>query len=113
MVAQLTAKEKIEVTDAQGNRQAFECTTIILATGAKTDMFLNFLSMEHMSGAIKEALVPEQLPKSLLVVGSGAIGSEFASLYQDLGCQVTLIDLAKQILPTGRCRSCPICQKTI
>ena len=62
-------------------------------------MFLNFLSMEHMSGAIKK-LVPEQLPKSLLVVGSGAIGSEFASLYQDLGCQVTLIDLAKQILPT-------------
>ncbi len=48
----------------------------------------------------REALVPEQLPESLLVVGSGAIGSEFASLYHDLGCEVTLIDVAQQILPT-------------
>ena len=40
------------------------------------------------------------MPESLLVVGSGAIGSEFASLYHDLGCEVTLIDVAQQILPT-------------
>lgn len=52
------------------------------------------------SGVIKRFLVPEQLPKSLLVIGSGAIGSEFASLYQDLGRQVTLVDIAKQILPS-------------
>ncbi len=54
----------------------------------------------HQVWSYKEALVPEQLPKSLLVIGSGAIGSEFASLYQDLGCQVTLVDIAKQILPS-------------
>ncbi|MGY0266089.1 FAD-dependent oxidoreductase, partial [Citrobacter freundii] len=73
---------------------------IILATGAKARHVPQLPVDGTYVWSYKEALVPEQLPKSLLVVGSGAIGSEFASLYQDLGCQVTLIDLAKQILPT-------------
>ncbi|MDC4258752.1 dihydrolipoyl dehydrogenase [Acinetobacter baumannii] len=98
--AQLTAKEKIEVTDAQGNSQALSAPHIILATGAKARHVPQLPVDGTYVWSYKEALVPEQLPKSLLVVGSGAIGSEFASLYQDLGCQVTLIDLAKQILPT-------------
>lgn len=46
-----------------------------------------------------EALRPKLLPKSLLIIGSGAIGVEFASLYNDLGCKVTLVELASQILP--------------
>ena len=46
-----------------------------------------------------EALVPERLPKSLLVIGSGAIGIEFASFYRTLGAEVTVVEVLPQILP--------------
>ena len=47
----------------------------------------------------REAMVPRVFPESLLVVGSGAIGIEFASFYRDLGCEVTVVELLEQILP--------------
>ncbi|MDQ8936682.1 dihydrolipoyl dehydrogenase [Acinetobacter rudis] len=98
--AKFTAKEQLELTDSEGNQQHIRAPHIIVATGAKAAHLPHIpVDAEHV-WSYKEALVPTQLPKSLLVVGSGAIGSEFASLYQDLGCQVTLVDIAKQILPS-------------
>ncbi|MFN3459627.1 MAG: NAD-binding protein, partial [Oceanibaculum sp.] len=47
----------------------------------------------------KEAMVPESMPKSLLVVGSGAIGIEFASFYKDMGADVTVVEVMDRILP--------------
>ena len=46
-----------------------------------------------------EAMVPERMPKSLLVIGSGAIGIEFASFYRSFGCEVTVVEVLPQILP--------------
>src|SRR5690606_35291636 len=47
----------------------------------------------------KEAMVPETMPKSLLVVGSGAIGMEFASFYRDFGAEVTVVEVLDRVLP--------------
>src|SRR5207237_333406 len=47
----------------------------------------------------KEAMIPEAIPKSLLVVGSGAIGMEFASFYRNMGAEVTVVELLDRILP--------------
>lgn len=98
--AKLTGKEQLEVVNAQGDIQKFTAPHIILATGARARHLPQIPVDGEYVWSYKEALIPTQLPKRLLVVGSGAIGSEFASLYQDLGCQVTLVDVAKQILPT-------------
>ncbi|MHA3079808.1 dihydrolipoyl dehydrogenase [Acinetobacter sp. ANC 5502] len=98
--AKLIGKETLQLTDAEGKQQILTAPHIILATGAHARHLPQLPVDGKYVWSYKEALVPEQLPKHLLVVGSGAIGSEFASLYQDLGCQVTLIDIAKQILPT-------------
>ena len=98
--AQFIAKEQLELTDAQGQKQQISAPHIIVATGASAANLPHLPIDGHQIWSYKEALVPQHLPKSLLVIGSGAIGSEFASLYQDLGCQVTLVDIAKQILPS-------------
>jgi dihydrolipoamide dehydrogenase len=98
--ARFIAKEQLELTDAQGQKQQIYAPHIIVATGASAVNLPHIPVDGHHVWSYREALVPEQLPKSLLVIGSGAIGSEFASLYQDLGCQVTLVDIAKQILPS-------------
>lgn len=98
--AHFIAKEQLELTDADGKKQQISAPHIIVATGAKAANLPHVpVDGEHV-WSYKEALVPKELPKSLLVIGSGAIGSEFASLYQNLGCQVTLVDIAKQILPS-------------
>lgn len=98
--AQFIAKEQLELTDANGKKQQISAPHIIVATGAKAANLPQIPVDGQYVWSYKEALIPEELPKSLLVIGSGAIGSEFASLYQDLGCQVTLVDIAKQILPS-------------
>ncbi|UOH17666.1 dihydrolipoyl dehydrogenase [Acinetobacter sp. NyZ410] len=98
--AQFIAKECLELTDTKGQKQQISAPHIIVATGARAANLAHVPVDGQHVWSYKEALIPEQLPKSLLVIGSGAIGSEFASLYQDLGCQVTLVDIAKQILPS-------------
>ncbi len=74
-------------------------TNIILATGASSKN-LPFLSSDGKNvWDYKSAMVPNKLPKSLIVIGSGAIGMEFASFYSDLGCKVTILEVQKSILP--------------
>ncbi|CAI3937413.1 Dihydrolipoamide dehydrogenase (E3) component of pyruvate/2-oxoglutarate dehydrogenase complex or glutathione oxidoreductase (Lpd) (PDB:6QKG) [Commensalibacter communis] len=98
--AKLIAKEKLEVMDDKEQIQILSAPHIIVATGAKATTLPQLPIDGQYIWSYKEALIPEHLPESLLVVGSGAIGSEFASLYHDLGSQVTLIDIAPQIMPT-------------
>ncbi|MDZ5601867.1 dihydrolipoyl dehydrogenase [Pseudomonas sp. RP23018S] len=96
--ARLTAKGCVSVTSAEGER-ALQAKHIILATGARPRPLPAIVPDGERIWSYFEALVPQQVPASLLVVGSGAIGVEFASLYHDLGCAVTLVEVAGQILP--------------
>jgi dihydrolipoamide dehydrogenase len=72
---------------------------IVLATGARARTLPGLEPDGKLIWTYKEAMVPESMPKSLLVVGSGAIGMEFASFYRDLGAEVTVVEVMDRILP--------------
>jgi dihydrolipoamide dehydrogenase len=72
---------------------------IVIATGARARTLPGLEPDGERIWTYKEAMVPDRLPGSLLVVGSGAIGVEFASFYRDLGSEVTLVEILPSILP--------------
>ncbi len=72
---------------------------IIVATGARARELPGLVADGELVWTYKEAMVPKAMPKSLLVVGSGAIGMEFASFYSDLGAEVTVVEVLPRVLP--------------
>jgi len=72
---------------------------IILATGARARELPGLEADGKLVWTYKEAMVPEAMPKSLLVVGSGAIGIEFASFFRDMGAEVTVVEMLERLLP--------------
>jgi len=72
---------------------------IIVATGARARSLPGLEPDGKLVWTYKEAMIPPTMPKSLLVVGSGAIGIEFASFYRNLGCEVTVVEVLDRILP--------------
>jgi len=72
---------------------------VILATGARARELPGLEADGRLVWSYREAMVPAAMPKSLLVVGSGAIGMEFASFYRDLGAEVTVVEVLPRILP--------------
>src|SRR5258708_7729964 len=72
---------------------------VIIATGARPRVLPGLEPDQKLIWTYFEAMVPERMPKSLLVVGSGAIGIEFASFYRTLGAAVTVVEILPQILP--------------
>jgi dihydrolipoamide dehydrogenase len=77
----------------------YQAKHIILATGARPRVLPGLEPDKKLVWTYFEAMVPERMPKSLLVVGSGAIGIEFASFYRAFGCEVTVVEILPQILP--------------
>jgi dihydrolipoamide dehydrogenase len=77
----------------------YEAKHIIIATGARPRVLPGLEPDQKLVWTYFEAMVPERVPKSLLVIGSGAIGIEFASFYRTLGAQVTVVEVLPQILP--------------
>jgi dihydrolipoamide dehydrogenase len=78
---------------------AYQAKHIILATGARPRVLPGLEPDKKLTWTYFEAMVPERMPKSLLVVGSGAIGIEFASFYRNFGAEVTVVEILPQILP--------------
>src|SRR5687767_4693523 len=72
---------------------------IIVATGARPRVFPGLEPDKKLVWTYFEAMNPDKMPKSLLVIGSGAIGIEFASFYRTLGAEVTVVEVLPQILP--------------
>ena len=72
---------------------------IIIATGARARVLPGFEPDGERVWTYKEAMVPTEMPKKLLVVGSGAIGIEFASFYRTMGAEVTVVEVMNRILP--------------
>jgi dihydrolipoamide dehydrogenase len=77
----------------------YQAKHIILATGARPRVLPGLEPDKKLIWTYFEAMVPERMPKSLLVVGSGAIGIEFASFYRNFGAEVTVVEILPQILP--------------
>ncbi|MBU2089748.1 MAG: dihydrolipoyl dehydrogenase [Alphaproteobacteria bacterium] len=93
-------QRKIAVTGKDSKKTAdLTAKNVILATGARARSLPGLEPDGKLVWTYKEAMVPETLPKSLLVVGSGAIGIEFASFYKDMGADVTVVEVMDRILP--------------
>lgn len=94
------AKGKVvEVTDAEGNITSLSANHIIIATGARSRELPAFKQDGKKIIGYREAMSLPVLPKSMAVIGSGAIGSEFAYFYQSMGTKVTLIEVLPNIVP--------------
>nr|MBK9650097.1 dihydrolipoyl dehydrogenase [Bacteroidota bacterium] len=91
--------KKLEVTDAAGVIQTLEANHIILATGARSRILPNLPQDGKKVIGYREAMTLPQQPQSMVVVGSGAIGSEFAYFYNAMGTKVTLIEFMPAIVP--------------
>jgi len=90
---------KVEITDKNNEKSVVETKHIILATGARSRQLPNLPQDGKKIIGYREAMTLSEQPKSMVVVGSGAIGSEFAYLYQSLGTQVTLVEFMPNIVP--------------
>ena len=89
----------IDVTDAEGKVQEYAADHIIIATGARSKELPNLPQDGKKIIGYRQALTLEKLPKSMVVVGSGAIGSEFAYFFNSLGVQVTLVEFLPNVVP--------------
>ncbi|WOJ89425.1 dihydrolipoyl dehydrogenase [Methylocapsa polymorpha] len=78
---------------------AYEAKNIIIATGARPRVLPGLEPDGRLVWTYFEAMVPDRFPKSLLIMGSGAIGIEFASFYRTMGAEVTVVEILPQILP--------------
>jgi len=103
--ATITRPGKIAVTAADNPPKGalgggdYAAKHIIVATGARPRALPGLEPDQKLIWTYFEAMVPEKMPKSLLVVGSGAIGIEFASFYRTMGAEVTVVEILPQILP--------------
>lgn len=95
----LLAPGKVEVTAEDDSKQTVEAKNIVLALGARSRVLPNLPQDGKKIIGYREAMNLPKQPKKMVVVGSGAIGSEFAYFYQAMGTEVTLIELASQIVP--------------
>lgn len=97
--AKLKKGGKVEVADAAGKKTDYEAKHIILATGARSRELPALPIDGKKIIGYREALVLEQRPQKLLVVGSGAIGVEFAYFYNTIGSEVTVVEFLPRIVP--------------
>ncbi|MAN75288.1 MAG: dihydrolipoyl dehydrogenase [Henriciella sp.] len=91
----------VSVKDKDGKSKDYKAKNVILATGARARAIPQ-AGLEPDGDLIwtyREAMVPKETPKKLLVIGSGAIGIEFASFYNELGSDVTVVEAVDRILP--------------
>ncbi|HEX3350746.1 MAG TPA: dihydrolipoyl dehydrogenase [Acetobacteraceae bacterium] len=111
-VGHLLKKNKVAVFDGAGalagkntvavtgkSNATLTAPHIILATGARARQLPGMETDGKLIWSYKEAMVPTAMPKSLLVVGSGAIGIEFASFYRNMGAEVTVVEVLDRVLP--------------
>lgn len=95
----LAAANKVEVTDAAGAKKTYEAKSIILATGARSRELPNVKIDNKKVLGYRDAMAMSTQPKSMVVMGSGAIGCEFAYFYNAMGTKVTIVEFLPNILP--------------
>lgn len=99
-VVSSNGNKKVEVTGEDGNKQIVEAKNLVLATGSVVRPIKGFetdgktvLNSDHVLEN------PHEVPKSMLIMGAGAVGVEFASVYSRFGCETTIIELMPRLLP--------------
>jgi dihydrolipoamide dehydrogenase len=98
-MGKLTADRKVQVTPESGEATVYEAKSIILATGGRARELPNLpIDNQYIIG-YRKAMVLEKQPESMVVVGSGAIGVEFAYFYNAIGTKVTIVEFMPRIVP--------------
>ncbi|MEK7801358.1 MAG: dihydrolipoyl dehydrogenase [Pseudomonadota bacterium] len=95
----LLGKSQVEIEKKDKTKETLTAKHIIVATGARARVFPGLEPDGKLVWTYREAMVPDMMPKSLLVIGSGAIGIEFASFYRTLGAEVTVVEVMDRIMP--------------
>ena len=95
----IVAKGKIEVSDKDGKNQTVEAKHIIIATGARSRELPTMKIDGKKIIGYRDAMVLPEIPKSMVIVGSGAIGVEFAYFYNSMGTKVTIVEFLPRIVP--------------
>jgi len=95
----IVAKGRLSVTAADGKVTELAAKNIIIATGARARELPAAKADGKRVWTYRHAMTPAEMPTKLLVIGSGAIGIEFASFYNDMGAQVTVIEMMERIVP--------------
>jgi dihydrolipoamide dehydrogenase len=98
-MGELTAAKQVKVTAADGTSATHEAKHIILATGGRARQLPNLPIDGTKVIGYREAMVLPEQPKSMIVVGSGAIGVEFAYFYNSIGTKVTIVEFLPKIVP--------------
>ncbi len=126
-ISHLLKKNKVKVYDGFGRLNGpgklkvekndkriadLEAKHIILATGARARKLPNLEVDEKLVWTYKKAMTPDEMPKSLVVVGSGAIGIEFASFYHNLGAEVTVVEVMDRVMPVEDVEISAMAQKS-
>lgn len=97
--AKFTAQDTVEVTDSDGNTDSHHGKNIIIATGASAIIPSGWEVDGTQILTYHEAILQEHLPKSVVVIGSGAIGVEFATIWNSYGVDVTIVEMLPNIVP--------------
>ena len=96
----LVAPTKVEVTAADGTKQIVEAKNIVIATGARARTLPTMpIDGKKILGYREAMVLPSPQPKSMIICGSGAIGSEFAYFYNTMGTKVTIVEFMPRIVP--------------
>lgn len=95
----ISAAETVEASDSEGNKKNYTASNIILATGARSKELPGMKQDGKRIIGYREAMSLDIQPGSMIVVGSGAIGCEFANFYQSIGTDVTLVEFLPRIVP--------------
>lgn len=111
--AKLGGNSRVEITDGDAAGTTIIAKHIVIATGARARVLSGLEPDGELIWTAREAMLPPDMkqPETLLVVGSGAIGSEFASFYQNMGTKVTLVEVMDRIVPVEDAEISAIAQK--
>ncbi len=97
--AHIAAKDRVQVTDKDGKVTDLETKNIIVATGSTTALIPGVTIDGEKVVTYREAILQEKLPKSVVIIGAGAIGIEFATIWNAYGTQVTIVEMLPRLLP--------------
>jgi dihydrolipoamide dehydrogenase len=95
----ILSKDRLEITDSNGDTQQITCKHIVIATGAHVSTLPGVTVDGKRILSYQEAILQEHLPVSVVIVGAGAIGVEFATIWSSFGVQVTLVEMLPRVLP--------------
>ncbi len=97
--AKLSAKDTVQVTDEEGNVTDLKAEHIIIATGASPFVIPGVVNDGKQVVTYKEAILQDNLPKSVVIIGGGAIGVEFATIWHSYGVPVTVVEMLDRVVP--------------